>query len=91
MSAVVIAFRTPGTPPPQDLPVYIPSLPDSDRPSDTEDDDELSADILHFRTPAKAAAIPKHETSRRVRRILRLAAEWDVGHLVMAVSPGGAA
>lgn len=68
----VIAFRLPGAPAPTLPPVWIPGLPDSDRSSGTVDDDELSADILQFRMPAKAAAItaPAIEADRNYSRLI---------------------
>ena len=89
MSTVVIAFRTPGTPPPKEPPIYIPGLPDADGP-EAADEDELSADILRFRMPAKATAIPHHELIRRVRMLRRLAAEWGVDDFVVATEPRSA-
>ena len=85
----VIAFRLPGAPAPTLPPIYIPGPPDSDGPEADDGDDELSADVLQFRMPAKAAAIPQHEVTRRVRLVLRAAADWGVGDYLVAVGLGG--
>jgi hypothetical protein len=40
---------------------------------------------------SKSTAMPQREVSDRVHLILRIAKEWGVGHLVVAVEQGGVA
>jgi hypothetical protein len=47
--------------------------------------------VIPFPGKIEHPSISQHELFRRVNRVLRLAADWGVGHLVMAVGPGGAA